>query len=145
VEFKKRKFKKIKSLYYRCDNRKMLCGIEIQRSNYGAMYYINVNFFIGDYSECNEYPSIYDADLWDRLIVHAKPIDASEPQISTRMIRIERYSEEELADDLRNEFDNFIIPIIENGKEEVLKRLERLHTTPSKTIEEVLKKFNMST
>lgn len=47
-EFKARGFKKQRNVFY-LTGHDLLCGIDLQKSNYGDVYYVNYYYFIGEF------------------------------------------------------------------------------------------------
>ena len=70
TEFINRGFKKRKSVYYQQGN-ELLCGLYLQKSASDA-YYVEYNFFLGNFPDVKMYPTIYDADINMRFTVLSK-------------------------------------------------------------------------
>lgn len=49
-EFKARGFKKQRNVFY-LTGHDLLCGIDLQKSNYGDVYYVNYYYFIGEFKK----------------------------------------------------------------------------------------------
>ena len=61
-EFKARGFKKQRNVFY-LTGHDLLCGIDLQKSNYGEVYYVNYYYFIGDFENITDYPTHYESDI----------------------------------------------------------------------------------
>ena len=70
-EFELRGFKKSKKTFYLV-GKDLLCGIELQKSNYSNSYYINYYFFLGKFEDKNDYPICYDMDVQGRMVAMSK-------------------------------------------------------------------------
>lgn len=141
-EFTKRGFKKHKSTYYLESSHGLLCGLTLQGS-YGAAYYINCDFFIGNYSNPKEYPSQYDSDLYHRAISVLSKDTYKGEYFMTPLIEYKRYTLEELRPYFERAFDECIMPPLLKGKQELLNHLDIWHfPDPSvKSEKEVLEKL----
>ena len=51
-DFKSRGFKKVKNMFY-LPGQELMCGLCLQRSLYGPVYYVNYYYFIGDFRNTN--------------------------------------------------------------------------------------------
>ncbi len=136
-EFIKRGFKKKRNKYYRIDRNDLLCIIYLQKSMAEA-YYINYYFFIGNYKEVSKLPSIDEYDIYERFAVLSKDIDEDE-RFLTACIEYDLYTKEEIKPFLDEEFEDYVIPIIESGKCELRKKMD--HYLPTMFPEEKEKVF----
>lgn len=116
-EFIKRGFKKKKSVYY-LHGKDLLCGLYLQKSMSDA-YYVEYNFFLGNYSDVKDYPSIYDADINMRFTVLSKDTYDGEYFMGA-CIEYELYSEEEVKKYFDEEFEKHVMPIVKEGKERII-------------------------
>lgn len=117
TEFIKRGFKKIKNGYYLQGSKDILCGIFLQKSNFGELYYVNYCFHVCALKE-NIIPSYYDMDIdGGRITVKSKTQkDSKDLPIMTSQIEYENYSAEELAKYFDKEFKEMILPPIPCGQ-----------------------------
>lgn len=136
-EFIKRGFKKKKNKYYRIDRSDLLCMIYLQKSMAEA-YYINYYFFIGNYKDVSKLPSIDEYDIYKRFAVLSKDLDEEE-RFLTACIEYDLYTKEEIKPFLDDEFDSYIIPVIEKGKSELQNKLD--HYLPTMFPEDIEKVF----
>ena len=67
-EFKARGFKKQRNVFY-LTGRDLLCGIDLQKSNYGDVYYVNYYYFIGEFKNITDYPTHCESDIQGRIAV----------------------------------------------------------------------------
>lgn len=141
-EFTQRGFKKCKSVYYSRSPHGILCGLSLQ-SAYGTGYYINCDFYIGEFNDPQIYPSQYDADLYDRPICVMSKVTYKGEYFMTPLIEYEKYSIEELLPFFSQAFENRILPPLRNGKHELLTHLDEweLPDPSVKSIESVLIKL----
>ena len=72
-EFIKRGFQKRRNMYY-LKGKDILCGLYLQKSMADA-YYVNYDFFIGNYDNVKNYPTKYEADIGERITVWTKSLD----------------------------------------------------------------------
>lgn len=105
----------------------MICGIDLQKSNYGNVYYVNFFFCIGDYKSTSDYPSYYESDIKGRIIVMSKNETIKGRCFLTALIEYEEYTDEELRVYFDEEFDNKIMPPIIKGKKYILNNLNILY------------------
>lgn len=126
IEFQKRGFKKVKKAYYLA-GKDVLCGIDLQKSNYGNEYYINFYYFLGDYQNQSEFPTYYESDIDARIVVMSKTQTYQGKQFSTSQIEYEEYTEDELRVFFDKEFEERILPPIQHGKVFILENLGKLY------------------
>ena len=68
---KKYGFKKKKTMYYKDSNDGIRCGVYLQRSYYGKVYYFNYYYFL-DNSDVKVFPQYFEADVYGRITVLSK-------------------------------------------------------------------------
>ncbi|MBE6642515.1 MAG: DUF4304 domain-containing protein [Ruminococcaceae bacterium] len=138
-EFKARGFKKQKNMFY-LSGQDLLCGIELQKSNYGNIYYINFIFFLGKFDDTNNYPVRYDLEVQGRIVVMSKTQTVDGKHYKTSMIEYEEYTEDELRPFFDKDFEERILPPIYQGKKYILDNIGKLYfLTLNK--EEVMRKL----
>lgn len=120
-EFTRRGFKKRKSVYY-LKGKDLLCGLYIQKSMSDA-FYVEYDFFLGDYLDDKKYPTIYEADIDMRFTVLSKDTYEGECFMDA-CIEYELYTEEEIKKYFDKEFEEHIMPIVKGGKERLKQDLE---------------------
>lgn len=120
-EFIKRGFKKKKSVYY-LHGKDLLCGLYLQKSMSDA-YYVEYDFFLGNFPDIKKYPTIYDADISRRFTVLSKDTYEGEFFMDA-CIEYELYTEDEVKKYFDEEFKRYIMPIIEGGKERLIQDLD---------------------
>ena len=108
-EFEVRGFKKVKKTFYLI-GKDLLCGIELTKSNYGNVYYIDFFYCIGDYSRTVEFPDYYKSDIQSRVPVMSKTSTIRGEHFITAQIEYEEYTEEELRPYLDKAFEERILP-----------------------------------
>ena len=113
AKFFKRGFKKKKKMYY-LEGTEVLCGIELQKSNYGACYYVNCHFFIGNYDCPACYPTSYESDICRRIAVLSKDTINGQ-HFMDALIEYEKYDVNELKPYFERAFDDFILPPVLEG------------------------------
>ena len=137
-EFEKQGFKKIKNMYYLV-GLDLLCGIRLQKSNFGAVYYVNYYYFIGDYHNITTYPTRYENDLMGRIGVTSKTTSYGK-FYETAQIEYEYYTEDELRPFFEKEFEEVILPPVYQGKKYILENLNKLYSLQLHP-EEVMRKL----
>lgn len=125
-EFMKRGFKKNKNTFYLAGN-DLLCGIDLQKSNYGEIYYVNYFYFIGVFENITNYPTHYESDIQGRICVMSKEQTIQGKQFMTPMVEYEEYTEEELRPYFDTAFKEEILPPVYQGKKFILDNLEKLY------------------
>lgn len=125
-EFLKRGFIKKKSMYFAQGKDNLLCSLNLQGA-YGDCYFINAAFYIDQPVTNGVYPTFCNSDLFARLVVTAKDLDNGKPYL-TGVIEYGLYTKEELMPSIAEQLDERIMPILKNGKPELLKRLDFWHT-----------------
>ena len=91
---KKYGFKKKKTMYYKDSNDGIRCGVYLQRSYYGKVYYFNYYYFL-DNSDVKVFPQYFEADVYGRITVLSK-IKENNSYYQTELIKYELYEEKEL-------------------------------------------------
>lgn len=119
-EFLNRGFKKRKSMYY-LKGKDILCGLYLQKS-IGDAFYVEYDFFIGEYDDVKKYPTKYEADISMRIPVLSKATVNGE-RFMGALIEYERYTTEELKLYFDKEFKEHIIPVLCEGKERLISDL----------------------
>ena len=138
-EFQKRGFTKQNNTFYLV-GKELLCGIELTKSNYGEVYYVDFFYCIGDYSKDTKFPDYYSSDIESRFIAMSKTQTVRGKCFLTAMIEYEEYTEEELRPYFNKEFEERVLPPIYQGKKYILDNLGKLyHLTLRK--EEVMQKL----
>lgn len=125
-EFKTRGFKKQNNAFY-LTGRDLLCGIDLQKSNYGDVYYVNYYYFIGNFENVTNYPTHYESDIQGRIVVMSKKQAFQGKQFMTAQIEYEEYTEDELRYFFELEFEEKILPPIIQGKKYILLNLNTLY------------------
>ena len=121
-EFLSHGFKKQKNVFYRAGE-EVLCSLDLQRSNFGPIYYINYKYYIGDYRQATLYPTVYDMGVSGRFIVMSKKDRINGKCFETSEIEYEEYTEEELKPYFDKAFEEIILPALQHGKAYILKYL----------------------
>ncbi len=140
-EFESRGFKKKKTVFYLVGS-DLLCGIELQKSNYGDIYYVNYYYFIGKFENITNYPVPYDCDVEGRILALSKTQTVQGKRFLTSMLEYEEYSEEEMHSYFEREFEEKILPPVYQGKKYILDNLGKLYTLTLHK-EEVMKKLRL--
>ena len=138
-EFETRGFKKQKNVFY-LRGYDLLCGIDLQKSNYGNVYYITYYYFIGNFENIANYPTPYDSDIQSRILAISKTQTVQGKCFLTGMIEYEEYTEEELRSFFDKEFEERILPPIRQGKKYILDNLGKLYSLTLRK-EEVMQKL----
>lgn len=126
-EFELRGFKKIKKTFYLV-GKDLLCGIELQKSNYSNSYYINYYFFLGKFDDTNDYPVCYDLDIQGRMVAMSKTQTVRGKHFLTSAIEYEEYTEEELRPYFDRAFEEEILPPVNHGKSFILDNLGKIYS-----------------
>lgn len=138
--FMSKGFMKVKNTYYCNGSAGVLCSIDLQKSNYGAIYYINYCFFLGTFTDVADFPSTYEFDIIGRIAVMSKTQHKDGKVFLTAQIEYEEYSQEELTPLFDKEFENKILPPIRLGKSYLVDNLNKLYFLTLRK-EEVLNKL----
>ena len=138
-EFKTRGFKKQKNAFY-LTGRDLLSGIDLQKSNYGDVYYVNYYYFIGNFANNTNYPTHYESDIQGRIVVMSRKQTFRGKQFMTAQVEYEEYTEEELRPYFDKEFEERILPPLYYGKKYILDNLGKMYFLTINQ-EEVMKKL----
>lgn len=125
-EFEARAFIKINKAFYLVGH-DVLCGIDLQKSNYGEVYYINYYYFIGEFENIVNYPTHYESDIQGRIAVISKKQTFQGRRFMTGQIEYKEYTEEELRTCFAKEFEERILPPVHIGKKYILENLGKLY------------------
>lgn len=137
--FLRKGFRKVKNTYYLA-GKDLLCGIDLQKSNFGNEYYVNFCYFIGCYQNSTEFPNSHDSDIRSRVVVMSRTQTYQGKQFLTSQIEYEEYTEDELCVFFDKEFEERILPPIHQGKVFILENLGKLYRL-SLNQEEVMRKL----
>lgn len=140
-EFIKRGFRKHRNMYFLSGEDGILCGIWLKKSNYGPVYTIQYYYFLGEFSNSNQYPTRYEFDLCGHINVESKVTFKGECFMTGR-IEYEKYTVEELLPYFENDFNQFVLPPILHGKSVLLECHDHLICPPKKEYEDILPKIN---
>ena len=94
---KKYGFKKKKTMYYKDSDDGIRCGVYLQRSYYGKVYYFNYYYFL-DNSNAKLFPQYFEAEVYGRITVLSKIKDWDDNYHQTELIEYELYEEKELEE-----------------------------------------------
>lgn len=104
-------FIKIRSMYYMYINNTLGC-IRLFKSNFGEIYYLHYAFSFRKYENSSEYPNYYDTDYHNRICA----------------FNIEEiFSDENLISKLRGYLNEYVIPVVNCGKEYFIDNLSYGH------------------
>lgn len=126
TEFEKWGFKKHGKFFYLIGT-DLLCGLYLQKSNYGAYYYVNYFYCLQDYQNSAVLPSNYESDIPGRILVMTKTKTIKGEHFMTPMIGYEEYTEDELRPFFDEGFESVILPPIFKGKKFILENLGKLY------------------
>lgn len=121
-QFFNRGFIKVKKMFYFDNDKDILCGIDLQKSNFGNTYYVNVYLFVKSFVEKDLYPTYLEADFCGRIIVMSKKRTYQGGVFLSPQIEYEEYESEELGKYFQQNFEEWIMPAIEGGLEYIAKR-----------------------
>ena len=121
-EFKARGFKKQRNVFYLAGH-DLLCGIDLQKSNYGDVYYVNYFYFIGAFKNITDYPTPYESDIEGRITVMSRKSTFQGKQFMTALIEYGEYTEEELRPFFERALEEEILPPVNRGKSFILDNL----------------------
>ena len=138
-EFEIRGFKKQKNMFYLIGY-DLLCGIYLQKSNYGDLYYVNYCFFIGEFEGVKNYPTHYESDIQERFLAMSKTSTVQGKHFITSQIEYKEYTEDELRPYFDKEFKERVLPPLYQGKKYILDNLGKLYSLTLRK-EEVLRKL----
>lgn len=114
-EFEAHGFKKQRNVFYLAGH-DLLCGIDLQKSNYGDVYYVNYYYFIGEFEAITGYLTHYESDIQGRITVMSRKQTSHGKQFMTAQIEYEEYMEEE------------ILPPVNHGKSLILDNMGKLYS-----------------
>ena len=126
-EFNTRGFKKYKNAFY-LTGQDLLCGIDLQKSNYGDVYYVNYYYFIGEFENITDYPAHYESDIQGRIAVMSKKQTFQGRKFMTAQIEYEEYTKEELRPYFDRAFEKEILPHVHHGKTFILDNLGKIYS-----------------
>ena len=139
LEFEKQGFRKAKKYYYRI-GKDLMCGIDLQRSNFGPEYYINYFYWIGDNWDEKALPSYYDSDIDGRITAMSKTMTYQGSHFLTVQIEYTMYTEDELRPYVEKAFAEEILPPLVLGKKYIYENLGKRYSLTLNQ-EEVLRKL----
>lgn len=125
-ELEIRGFKKKKNIFYLL-GQDLLCGVDLQKSNYGNIYYVNYYYFIGNFENNEDYPTYYESDIQGRFSVLSKKQTFQGEKFMTAQIEYEEYTQSELKLFFDKEFEEKVLPPIFRGKKYILDKLNTLY------------------
>ena len=125
-EFKARGFKKQRNVFYLAGH-DLLCGIDLQKSNYGDVYYVNYFYFIGEFKNITDYPTPYESDIERRITVMSRKSTFQGKQFMTALIEYGEYTEEELRPFFERALEEEILPPVNRGKSFILDNLGTIY------------------
>lgn len=138
-EFEARGFKKQKNMFY-LTGQDLLCGIYLQKSNYGDFYYVNYCYFIGEHDDIKKYPTHYESDIQERFSAMSKTSTVQGKHFITAQIEYKEYTKEDLRPYFDKEFEERILPPVHQGKKYILENLGKLYSLTLRK-EEVMRKL----
>lgn len=141
---KKYGFKKKKTMYYKDSNDGIRCGVYLQRSYYGKVYYFNYYFFL-DNSDVKVFPQYFEADVYGRITVLSKIKDWDDNYHQTALIEYELYEEKELEEYLEKGIRDEILLPVKKGRQVIYDMVKSgiciIYKFRSKEEEEVMQKL----
>ena len=141
---KKYGFKKKKTMYYKDSNDGIRCGVYLQRSYYGKVYYFNYYYFL-DNSDVKVFPQYFEADVYGRITVLSKIKDWDDNYHQTALIEYELYEEKELEEYLEKGIQDEILLPIKKGRQVIYDMVKSgiciIYKFRSKEEEEVMQKL----
>ena len=141
---KKYGFKKKKTMYYKDINDGIRCGVYLQRSYYGKVYYFNYYYFL-DNSDVKVFPQYFEADVYGRITVLSKIKDWDDNYHQTELIEYELYEEKELEEYLEKGIQDEILLPIKKGRQVIFDMVKNgtciIYKFRSKEEEEVMQKL----
>ncbi|MBR3954384.1 MAG: DUF4304 domain-containing protein [Clostridia bacterium] len=142
--FLKYGFVKVKNMYY-LNCHELLCGIYLQRS-IAAAYYVELDFFIGDYNDKKSYPSMYFSDMHRRIAVPSKCQGCDGNYFMDACIEYELYTKEEIEPYFVDVLEQYVVPLKTQGKKYIMENQDfYLKAVFKHQIEDVLKKLGQVT
>lgn len=144
---KKNGFKKRRNMYYKDGIDGIRCGVYLQRSAYGKLYYFNY-YYLVDSSDEKVIPSYLGADIYGRITVVSK-IKEENNCYQTDLIEYELYEEKELEKDLEKGIQDEILLPLKMGRKVILDMMKKnlcvVFKFRKKEEEIVLKKLYIAT
>lgn len=141
---KKYGFKKKKTMYYKDSNDGIQCGVYLQRSYYGKVYYFNYYYFL-DNSDVKVFPQYFEADVYGRITVLSKIKDWDDNYHQTALIEYELYEEKELEEYLEKGIQDEILLPVKKGRQVICDMVKSgiciIYKFRSKEEEEVMQKL----
>ena len=141
---KKYGFKKKKTMYYKDSNDGIRCGVYLQRSYYGKVYYFNYYYFL-DNSDVKVFPQYFEADVYGRITVLSKIKDWDDNYHQTELIEYELYEEKELEEYLEKGIQDEILLPVKKGRQVIFDMVKNgiciIYKFRSKEEEEVMQKL----
>lgn len=141
---KKYGFKKKKTMYYKDSNDGIRCGVYLQRSYYGKVYYFNYYYFL-DNSDVKVFPQYFEADVYGRITVLSKIKDWDDNYYQTALIEYELYEEKELEEYLEKGIQDEILLPVKKGRQVIYDMVKSgiciIYKFRSKEEEEVMQKL----
>ena len=120
---KKNGFKKRRNMYYKDGIVGIRCGVYLQRSAYGKLYYFNY-YYLVDSSDEKVIPSYLGADIYGRITVVSK-IKEENNCYQTDLIEYELYEEKELEKDLEKGIQDEILLPLKMGRKVILDMMKK--------------------
>ena len=115
--FLKYGFTKVKKMYYlKCKD--ILCGISLNHSMARA-YYVDLDFFVGEYNDKKTYPTISSSDMGRCFEVPSKDT-VNGKHFMDGMIEYGLYTKEEIEPYFIDTIEKYVLPLITEGKTYVL-------------------------
>ena len=141
---KKYGFKKKKTMYYKDSNDGIRCGVYLQRSYYGKVYYFNYYYFL-DNSDVKVFPQYFEADVYGRITVLSKIKDWDDNYHQTALIEYELYEEKESEEYLEKGIQDEILLPVKKGRQVIYDMVKSgiciIYKFRSKEEEEVMQKL----
>lgn len=141
---KKYGFKKKKTMYYKDSSDGIRCGVYLQRSYYGKVYYFNYYYFL-DNSDVKVFPQYFEADVYGRITVLSKIKDWDDNYHQTALIEYELYEEKELEEYLEKGIQDEILLPVKKGRQVIYDMVKSgiciIYKFRSKEEEEVMQKL----
>lgn len=141
---KKYGFKKKKTMYYKDSNDGIRCGVYLQRSYYGKVYYFNYYYFL-DNSDVKVFSQYFEADVYGRITVLSKIKDWDDNYHQTALIEYELYEEKELEEYLEKGIQDEILLPVKKGRQVIYDMVKSgiciIYKFRNKEEEEVMQKL----
>lgn len=121
---RKNGFIKKKNMYYQDGIDGIRCGVYLQRSTYGKVYYFNYYYFLNN-SNVKVFLNYLEADIFGRITVLSKTKNWNNNYYQTELIEYELYEEDELESELEKSIQDEILLPIKVGREAIIDMLEK--------------------